>query len=395
MKTAASFPPSPRSFRGRASELRTLAGLVQTGGHLAGPGAKIALVGAGGSGKSTLACALGHRVRRAFRGKIQWFRIGAWDVRTLAAMMASRLGVRARGADPLKSVGRALAESGPWLVVLDNHEDDAATAALLDGLRDAPVTWVITARRCLLSGVTVFPVVPPLVTLGKSPFPRIASITRLLRWNPVALDLADALVEAGVTTSEELGKWLISKGIERVRPVEHEDDLPEVALLTERAWAALPAGPRRMLGVLAHMGGDHMDVESLAALSRPGGMDAESLALSRPVRSGVTSQRPATALPPRPMTSSERDALARLVALRLVQKPMAGRFTLHATVRHAVLKRTTPLPDRLFEHYVSLLTRDPSRVEIEQTHLFAAMDHAQATGNLQMILRAGEIAETS
>lgn len=389
MKPASSFPPSPRSFRGRESELRTLARLVQTGGDPAAPGAKIALVGSGGSGKSTLACALGHRVRRAFGGRIQWFRIGAWDVRTLAAMMASRLGVRAPGADLLRTVARALAEAGPSLVVLDNHEDDAATAALLDGLRDAPVTWVITARRCLLSGVTVFPVVPPLVTLGKSPFPRIASITRLLRWNPVALDLADALVHAGHATAHDLGEWLRSKGIERVRPVEHEDDLPEVALLVERAWATLSAGPRRMLGVLAHMGGDHMDAESLAALSRPG--RATSATARRPALS--LARRPGNA-PARPMTAAERDGLGRLVALRLVQEPMAGRFTLHATVRHAVMKRTTPLPHRLYEHYVSLLTRDPARGEIEQTHLFAAMDHAQETGNLDMILRADKLAET-
>lgn len=356
MKPSSSFPPSPRSFRGRQGELRTLTALIQSNHP-----AKVALVGSGGSGKSTLACALGHRLRRWFGGRIHWFRIGAWDVRTLAAMMALRLGVRPHGHDPLRSVRQLFADAGPSLVVLDNHEDDRSTADLLDGLRAAPVSWVITARRSLLSGVTVFPVVPPLVTAGKSPFPRLAPITRLLRWNPVALDLADALVEAGVTSVEPLGAWLEGKGILRVRPVDHEDDLPEVALLVERAWRALPEPARRMLGVLAHMGGDHMDAASLGELALAG--------------------------------SRAEGALARLVALRLVQEPLLGRFALHATVRHAVAKRTEPSPDRLFDHYVSLLVREPSRGEVEQTHLFSAMDHAQERGDLAMILRAQKVAE--
>lgn len=318
-------------------------------------------MGSGGSGKTTLAAALGHRLSAFFGGRIHWFRIGAWDVRTLAAMMASRFKAGIGGRDPLRRVQRFLVDAGPSLIVLDNHEDDAATAALLDGLRNTPVSWVITARRSLLSGVTVFPVVPPLVNAGKSPFPRIAAITRLLRWNPVALDLADALVENG-TSIDELGAFLRAKGIERVRPVEHEDDLPEVALLVDRGFRSVTPTACRMLGVLAHMGGDHMDTASLAALSDAG---------------------------------SEADAaLARLVALRLVQEPLRGRFTLHATVRHAVLKRTKPLPERLLQHYVALLQREPKRFDLEQTHLFAAMDYAQGAGDLDTILQVQETADS-
>ena len=273
--------------------------------------------------------------------------------------MALRFGVRGKGADPLRAARRFLVDSGPSLVVLDNHEDDRSTAELLEGLRAAPVSWVITARRSLLSGVTVFPVVPPLVTAGKSPFPRLAPITRVLRWNPVALDLADALVEAGVTSVEALGAWLSRRGIERVRPVDHEDDLPEVALLVERAWRASPGPARRMLGVLAHMGGDHMDGASLSELAGALG-----------------------------------SALDRLLELRLVQQPLEGRFTLHATVRHAVAKRSEPAQDRLLEHYLALLRRAPERAEVEQTHLFAAMDHAQSKGDLATILRVQALAES-
>jgi len=117
-----------------------------------------------------------------------------------------------------------------------------------------------------------------------------------------------------------------------------------------------------MLGVLAHMGGDHMDTASLAALS-DAGSEAEA-------------------------------ALSQLAALRLVQEPLRGRLTLHATVRHAVLKRTRPLPERLLQHYVALLQREPKRFDLEQTHLFAAMDYAQGAGDLDTILRVQETADS-
>src|SRR4051812_44305015 len=174
--TELDFPPPPRSFRARGRELSALAATIASG-HLT----RVALVGAGGSGKSTLAIALGHRVRARFPGGIQWFRVGAWDTLTLTEMLAMRFGVSGPRHRRLARVRAHLAARGETLIVLDNHEDDRAVAALLDALRHAPVTWVITARRCLLAGVTVHPVVPPLVTLHRSPFPVVASLTLLLR----------------------------------------------------------------------------------------------------------------------------------------------------------------------------------------------------------------------
>jgi len=356
------FPPPPRSLHARSRELTTLvaavrAGRVDDGRGASAPPARLALVGGGGSGKSTLACALGHRVEALFPGGLEWFRVGAWDVLTLTGMLALRFGV------PLTPRGRALsrvrahlAERGPTLIVLDNHEDDRAVAALLDGLRDVPVTWVITARRCLLAGVSVFPVVPPLVTVGRSPFPRVASLTRLLRWNPVALDLADALVAAGSTSAADLQAHLLAEGVDRVRVIAHEDDLPEVGLLVDVAWRLLSAPSRRMLAVLAHSGGDHVDTVSLAELAHLG------------PRAGET-------------------ALAALTRLRLVQEPLAGRFALHATVRHALEKRTRGDSAAYFEHYLALLEAHPERIELEQTHLFAAMDLANGSGSVGAAVR--------
>jgi hypothetical protein len=348
---ASEFPPPPRSLRARGRELATLAGAVR-----ANPAARFALVGGGGSGKSTLACALGHRVRRLFPGGLHWFRVGAWDVRTLTGMLALRFGVpmtpRSRA---LGRVRAHLAQRGATFVVLDNHEDDRAVAALLDALRDAKVTWVITARRCLLAGVSVFPVVPPLVTVGESPFPAVASLTRLLRWNPVALDLADALVASGAATVADLERRLLAGDVDRVRVIAHEDDLPEVGLLVGFAWELLPAASRRMLAVLAHTGGDHVDAGSLAVLAHAG--------------------------------SHAEEALAALTRARLVQEPLTGRFALHATVRHALEKRTQGDPAAYFEHYVALLEAHPERLELEQTHLFAAMDLANTAGSVGAAVR--------
>ena len=69
---------------------------------------------------------------------------------------------------------------------------------------------------------------------------------------------------------------------------------------------------------------------------------------------------------------------------------MPGRFAVHAVVRHAVRRRAPASagdPGRLFEHYVTLLEREPQRLMLEQTHLFAAMDHAHRVSDLSAMLR--------
>ena len=83
---------------------------------------------------------------------------------------------------------------------------------------------------------------------------------------------------------------------------------------------------------------------------------------------------------------SER-ALAPLTRWHLVQEPVAGRYTLHAVVRHAVRRGKHFDSARFYEHYVSMLERTPERMLLEQTHLFAAMDHAHRTGDLGAMLR--------
>lgn len=308
-----------------------------------------------------LAAALGHRLRAFFGGRIEWFRVGAWDFPTLTEMLALRCGTP-RGessAERVQALRAFFRETGPRLVVLDNHEDDRATAKLLDAFRDSPVSFIVTARRCLLAGVLVFPVTAPLATLGQSAFPRVKSLTRLLRFSPLALDIADSLVASRAIGIKALGEFLEAHGVSRVVAVEHEDDLPEVALLVDWAWQKLAAGSRHMLTVLAHVEGDHMDLASLAALAKVPG--------------------------------AAQQALEPLTRWHLVQEPVQGRYTLHAVVRHTVRRRKDFDPARFYDHYVSMLEQDPARLLLEQTHLFAAMDHAHRTGNLHAMLRVEEL----
>lgn len=304
-----------------------------------------------------LAAALGHRLKALFGGRIEWFRVGAWDFATLTEMLALRFGT-ARGessVDRVATLRQFFTRTGSRLVVLDNHEDDRATARLLDAFRDSPVTFVVTARRCLLAGVLVFPVTAPLATLGQSAFPRVKALTRKLRFSPLALDIADSLVASRGVSVKALSEFLEAHGVSRVVAVEHEDDLPEVSLLVAWAWQRLSPESRRMLVVLAHVEGDHMDAASLAKLARVSG---------KPER-----------------------ALAPLERWHLVQEPVTGRYTLHAVVRHAVRRGRRFDSARFYQHYVGMLEREPERLVLEQTHLFAAMDHAHRTGDLGAMLR--------
>jgi len=345
------FPPRPLSMRGRAAELETLEKTVVHGDGFH----RLALVGPGGSGKSMLAAALAHRVASRFTGGIHWFRIGAWDARTLFEMLALRFGTSRERQQLVSGLRAHLRKRGRTLIVLDNHEDDRATAEVIDALSGGTTTFIVTARRCLLAGVLIYPVTAPLVTSGRAAFPRVSILTRRLRWNPLALDIADAIVRSEAATVEELDAFLGENGIDSVHVIDHEDDLPEVALLVSWAWPRLSTDAHRMLAVLAWVEGDHVDVRSLAQLAG--------------TRRGADR------------------AIASLAEWHLVQEHYTGRFALHAVVRHAVRKRTSIDPRKYFDHYVPLLEQNPDRLDIEQTHLFAAMDYAHRASDLDAMLR--------
>jgi hypothetical protein len=347
------FPPFPTELKGRRRELSTLARMVAP--HRVGAASRLALVGGGGSGKSVLASALGYRVRAFFPGGIHWFRSGPWDERTLGEMLAIRFKTSRTRSRLFASLRTLLSAMGPTFVVLDNHENDLAAATLLNELEGPPVTWLITARRCLLGGVRVFPVVAPLAISGGTAFSRVKPLAGLLRQGPLALAMADGIVRSGASSVDSLRAWLLERGVDRVRVIAHEDDLPEVALLVEWAWPRLSAGQVRVLSVLAHMGGDHMDTASLSTLAR--------------VRSGADK------------------ALAGPLSWGLVQRPLPGRYALHAVVRYAISRRTQFDQTLMLLHYVDLLERWPARLDLEQTHLYASMDYAHGKSNMGWMLR--------
>ncbi len=319
----------------------------------------LALLGGGGSGKSTLAAALGHRLMRHFKRRVAWIRIGGWDPVTVLEMIAFGLG-QAPGERPEHAVRQAIG-STPALLVLDNHESDAATAAVLRRLRGLPVSWVLTARRCLLGGITIFPVVPPLIERREILFPRVARLTPILRWNAVALDLADGLVAARRATVVELALALSKAGVDRVVPMAHEDDIPEVRAIVMAALARLGPAEKRILATLASSRGDAISTSALLSISRTGAAGPE--------------------------------ALRTLRSIRMVQEPLAGRYTLHATVR-AALERVLKLdPSRVVSFYLRHFEAEPQRVAEDPTQLFALMDWAQEGGDVGQIVRVHALGE--
>ena len=134
----------------------------------------------------------------------------------------------------------------------------------------------------------------------------------------------------------------------------HEDDVVEVQLLVEWAWRRLSRPAQRMLIVLAHCLGDHMDARALATLAEAG-------------RAGPA-------------------ALADLRRWRLIQEPLptvsrctrwcGTRCRPKAAVSEARYLTTSAAPRAASDRFT-----------LEQSHVFAAMDHAQAASSLGKILR--------
>ena len=54
---------------------------------------------------------------------------------------------------------------------------------------------------------------------------------------------------------------------------------------------------------------------------------------------------------------------------------------------------TKPAPERMFEHYVTLLERHPERLESEQSQLFAALEHAYRKSDLNALLRVNALTQ--
>lgn len=232
-----------------------------------------------------LAAALGYRLRPRFDRRLHWFRVGAWDTSTLVEMMALRFGT-SRVRERMTRELRDFLSDVPRLVVLDNHENDRAMAWLLEALSDTRATFVLTARRCLLSGVVLFPVTAPLVTTGKIAFPRVKELHDLLRANPLALD------GPGVGRgSRDLGRGArtISRGLGRLSRDRHR-----ARGRPARSRAARPLGLEE-----ARSAEPHDARRARAKRGRPHGRSLDRRARTRAATRDPTCSRAAAALAPR------------------------------------------------------------------------------------------------
>ena len=177
----------------------------------------------------------------------------------------------------------------------------------------------------------------------------------MLRWNPLALDIADAIVASRAASAAALARDPRRRG--HAPRTRHR---PRGRSARGRAarrvgWRRLPRGePPHAQRCSRTSSGDHVDVESLARLAR------------RPVRAGLA---PLVALAPR--------AGADARSLRAPRRRAARRADAHALRSGALLRRTTS----------RCSSASPARLQWEQTHLFAAMDWAYRAADRSRILR--------
>ena len=72
----------------------------------------------------------------------------------MGEMLALRFGTSRVRRELFPELRALFDRGGERLIVLDNHEDDDAMARFLDALAGTPASFAITARRCLLAGVS-------------------------------------------------------------------------------------------------------------------------------------------------------------------------------------------------------------------------------------------------
>ena len=199
-------------------------------------------------------------------------------------------------------------------------------ARLLDELSATPATFVITARRCLLAGVLDLP--GHRAARDRGPH-RVSRASRASRGRCAGIRSRST---SPTRSSRRARHGDRARRASSARTTRRACASSTTRTICPRSRCSsrghgrrLKTESRRILGVLSHIEGDHVDLDSLASLARVGG--------------------------------DVKRALAPLREWHLVQEPMRGRYAVHAVVRYAVARRTAFDPRRAFEHYVSLLEK--------------------------------------
>lgn len=213
--------PAKSTFIGRAEELR------QVQSCLANEGALVTITGGSGLGKSRLALEAGRGMLEHLPGGVWLIDCsGARDREQVAQSVASVLGVALGSADPMEAIAATLEFRPPLLLVLDNCESGERFARpLLERWRSAAprARFLVTSREPMkITGENVLELtalgVPadsggyevlddndaaslfvsraresnPEFRVTDASKPRIASIVRELKGNPLAIELAAA-----------------------------------------------------------------------------------------------------------------------------------------------------------------------------------------------------------
>ena len=201
------LPAEHDPFAGRDRELEQL----ET--HLAGPSRLVTLMGTGGMGKTRLAVHYGWQSLSRWPGGV-WFcdLTEARDLNSIAAAVASALGIQVRSGDLVEQIGRAIAGRGLCLVILDNFEQVVAEARRTVGRWREQATgarFVVTSRERLdLNDERVQTVEPlpiedgielfiararglrPALELAGAEAEAVREIVRLVDGMPLAIELA-------------------------------------------------------------------------------------------------------------------------------------------------------------------------------------------------------------
>jgi predicted ATPase/class 3 adenylate cyclase len=169
------LPLPAASLIGRTAELAAVADLVRAN-------RLVTLTGPGGTGKTRLGIAVGHHVLPEFEDGA-WF-VGlqdAWDRPSVAAAIASALGVREKYDRELEQGAKDFMRDRQLLLVLDNFEQvvELASPLVAELLAGAPAIHVLVTSRAVLrlSGEQEWPV-PPLDVPNVTHMPTLGELGR-------------------------------------------------------------------------------------------------------------------------------------------------------------------------------------------------------------------------